>query len=116
MLDAASRFLGLAERLIAIAFWASALAAITANLLLPGSSMQQSSGCNLSGRGVSVLQTECRGFPGADGIALVANLWMVPLAAVVLGFSGMLIGVPIALAGLLALVLSGWERSGSAGT
>jgi hypothetical protein len=115
VLDAASRLLGLAGRLIAIAFRASALTAIAARLLLPGNSMQQSLGCNLSGRGVAVIQTECRSFPGADGIALVANLWMVPLVAIVLGFSGMLVGVPIVLAGLLALVLVGLGTVGLCG-
>lgn len=55
------------------------------------------------------------GLPGAHGIALVANLWMVPLVAIFLGFSGMLIGVPTALVGLLALVLVGLGTIGFCG-
>lgn len=108
MRDVMSEYLALAERLIAIVFLASLLTAIAVNLFLNGDGMRQALGCNFSGRGVAVLETECRGFWGADAVAQVANVWLVPFVAIFIGLAQMQLPAALmSLLGVLVLVLVG---------
>ena len=45
--------------------------------MVPGDGL--SPGCQFSGRGVMVLETECQGFLGAMTLATIANVWLYAL-------------------------------------